>query len=151
MAIPGRRTLVMVTRRGNRAEVRVYKREPDQSRFERVRTYRAVLGRKGFETPRGVFTVAAKTDRPDWMMPNSSWVKLADRGKVIPFGDPRNPLLGAFISIDGEGKGVEDGIGFHGSADLDAGGGSHGCIRMSAANARDMYRLVGVGTPVVMT
>lgn len=150
MAIPGRRTLILVLRDDRKAEIRVYKRAPLKSRFKRVLTFRGVLGRIGYETPRGVFTVAAKTDKPDWMMPFSEWVPEIDQGKVIPFGHPQNPLKGAFISIDGEGKGVEDGIGFHGSADLLAGGGSHGCVRMHPEDALALYRAVSVGTPVVL-
>lgn len=130
----------------HRYRVILYKKPLLSSRFERVKQYECALGAAGYRTPSGMFAIERKSKRPDWYMPNSEWVAPEDRGKIIPFGDPRNPILGAFLAI-------WDGVGIHGTSDLaslntDA---SHGCIRVHPDDALELHALVPKGTPIYIS
>ena len=75
-------------------------------------------------------------------MPNSDWAgDLA--GKVIPAGDPRNPIAARWM-------GFHDGAGIHGTYDPGSIGSaaSHGCIRMRIPDVIDLYDRVPVHTPI---
>ena len=75
-------------------------------------------------------------------MPDSDWAgKL--RGKVIPSGDPENPIKARWL-------GIYDGAGIHGtSAEGSIGSAaSHGCIRMRVREVIELYDRVPVGAPV---
>lgn len=121
--------------------VRVYKRRRLSNKWKFVRSYPCAIGRVGYETPSGLYTIITKSLDPDWRMPDSDWVPKEDRGKIIPAGDPRNPLKGAFITI-------WDGVGLHGTADEGSIGtaASHGCIRMYVKDILDIYDRVPKGT-----
>jgi lipoprotein-anchoring transpeptidase ErfK/SrfK len=109
-----------------------------------VRTYRVAVGAAGYETPAGLHRVQYKQLNPPWHAPNRPWAgELA--GQTIPAGDPRNPLLAAFIALGG-------GVGFHGTGNLASIGtaASHGCIRMTIPDVLSLYRNVPVGTPVLV-
>jgi lipoprotein-anchoring transpeptidase ErfK/SrfK len=113
-------------------------------RLRVVRTYRVAVGAAGYDTPRGLHRVLYKERNPAWHAPNRPWAgNLA--GQTIPPGDPRNPLLAAFIALGG-------GVGFHGTANLASIGqaASHGCIRMAVPDVLSLYRNVPVGTPVLV-
>ncbi len=110
-------------------------------RYKAEKTYKVAIGRVGFETPAGLYWVERKDRNPTWTPPDSEWVTPAmrdDSGKPIPIppGDPRNPLVKAFIAISGG-----DAIGFHGTADLASIGtqASHGCIRMYPDDVADPH------------
>jgi lipoprotein-anchoring transpeptidase ErfK/SrfK len=77
-------------------------------------------------------------------VPEEAWAgDLA--GKVIPAGDPRNPLEARWL-------GFHDGQGIHGTADIASLGdaASHGCIRMSVPDVERLYRRVPVHAPVIV-
>jgi lipoprotein-anchoring transpeptidase ErfK/SrfK len=114
--------------------------------FYRERVYPVAIGRLGFDTPIGAYVIAAKAKNPDWKMPDSPWVKEEDRGKIVPGGDPANPLKAAFLDL------AADGVGIHGTADRASIGtaASHGCIRMDVPDVLDLYGRVGVGCPVLI-
>lgn len=78
-------------------------------------------------------------------MPDSDWVEPDMRGKVIPGGDPANPLIGSFLKL-------YNGVGIHGTRDVDSLGtaASHGCIRVTPKVAIHLHRKVKKGTPVVI-
>jgi lipoprotein-anchoring transpeptidase ErfK/SrfK len=79
-----------------------------------------------------------------WNVPDSDWAgDMA--GKVIPGGDPQNPLVARWIGFNGS-------VGFHGTKSIDSLGrsASHGCVRMAPADVIDLYQRVEVGTPVVV-
>jgi lipoprotein-anchoring transpeptidase ErfK/SrfK len=83
-------------------------------------------------------------DRPTWNVPKQSWAG-ALAGKVIPFGDPRNPIVARWIGFNG-------GVGFHGTKELDSLGhsASHGCIRMNPTDVIDLFKRVHVGETVIV-
>ena len=127
-------TVVTVSRSGK--TVRVF------DRGKTSKTYRVAVGQPKYPTPTGQFSVQTKQVDPVWNVPQAEWAgDLA--GKVIPSGDPRNPLVARWIGFSGS-------VGFHGTDSLSSLGrpASHGCIRMSPADVIDLYKRVEVGTPV---
>ena len=107
-----------------------------------AKTYGIAVGQVGLETPAGLYHVQDKAVNPAWHVPSSSWAgDLA--GKVIPAGDPGNPIKARWM-------GIYDGAGIHGTSD-DASIGSaasHGCIRMHIPDVEELYDQVPVGAPV---
>ncbi|HWI07404.1 MAG TPA: L,D-transpeptidase family protein, partial [Solirubrobacteraceae bacterium] len=104
--------------------------------------YRIAVGKAGNETTPGRYKIQTKQLNPAWHAPNSDWAgELA--GKTIPPGDPRNPLEARWM-------GFHDGQGIHGTSDIASLGGaaSHGCIRMSVPDVKELYDKVEKGTPV---
>lgn len=110
-----------------------------------VRTYDIAVGMVGLETPAGVYHIQNKTVNPAWIEPNSSWVPKADRGKIVPGGDPKNPLKARWL-------GIFNGAGIHGIAPSEYGtighAASHGCVRMRIPDVIDLYDRVPVGAPI---
>ena len=106
------------------------------------KTYGIAVGQVGLETPAGLYHVQNKAVNPAWHVPNSSWAgDLA--GKVIPAGDPGNPIRARWMGIfDGAGIHGTDAVGSIGSA------ASHGCIRMRIPDVEELYDQVPVGAPV---
>ena len=98
------------------------------------------IGRRGWETPTGTFSVIQKIQDPAWEHP---WT-----GEVIPPG-PNNPLGVRWIAFWTDGKNF---IGFHGTPNerLIGQAVSHGCIRMRNRDVMALYELVKVGTPVTV-
>lgn len=106
-----------------------------------------------FETPRGTFRVQRKEKDPVWIMPDWAFVEAGE--PVPPPGSParrRRGMLGtSAIYIGYE-------LALHGTnepelvlnPDPDARRVSHGCIRLTNADARTLYHLVDVGTPVLI-
>lgn len=106
------------------------------------KTYKIAVGRVGLETPAGLYHVENKAENPAWHVPNSAWAgKLA--GKVIPSGDPGNPIKARWL-------GIFDGAGIHGTDELSSLGSaaSHGCVRMAIPDVIELYDEVPVGAPV---
>ena len=129
-------TVVTVAREGK--TVRVFKRGKLDT------TYRVAVGEPKYPTPTGQFTVQTMQKNPTWNVPDSEWAgDLA--GKVIPGGDPRNPLIARWIGFNGA-------VGFHGTKSIDSLGrsASHGCVRMAPGDVIDLFKRVEVGTPVVV-
>lgn len=119
-------------------QLRLYKR------LKLAHKYRIAVGRAGLETAAGRYKIEQKDVNPAWHVPNSSWAgDLA--GKTIPPGDPQNPLEARWM-------GFHDGQGIHGTADIASLGtaASHGCIRMSVPDVKQLFRQVKVGTPVFL-
>lgn len=130
---------------------RLFRWRPLRGRYRLEREYRIAVGRAAYATPLGPAEVERKDWDPTWRPPpDADWVTAEmrdERGVPVPIpgGDPRNPLRGAFLAISGG-----EAIGLHGTADLDSLGtaASHGCIRLSEADARDLYRRAPLGTIV---
>ncbi len=95
------------------------------------------LGRDG-STPVGDFTVANKLANPDWF----------DRGRVVPHGDPENPLGASWMGLGRNGRATSYGI--HPTSEPESIGGeeSRGCIRLRPKDARKVFTWCPVGTPV---
>ena len=146
---------VKVTERPDRTFVDLAKRYPTVIAVDRdskqLRLYKNLqlehkypiaVGQGGNETSRGRYKIVEKTVNPAWHAPESDWAgELA--GQTIPPGDPRNPLEARWM-------GFYDGQGIHGTADIESLGtaASHGCIRMSVKDVKELYDQVEKGTPV---
>jgi lipoprotein-anchoring transpeptidase ErfK/SrfK len=108
-------------------------------------TWTVATGQSIYPTPQGTFHIIAKVKDPEWINPApDGWGK--DMPASIPPG-PDNPLgLRAMYWSS-------PGIRFHGipTSELSSLGhnASHGCIRMSNADAMQLFDLVDVGTPIL--
>lgn len=96
------------------------------------------IGKRGWETPTGDFTIVNKAKNPTWFPP--SW---AVEEQPVPPG-PDNPLGDRWMGLSVKGYGIHATnapwtVGLYLS---------HGCMRMYPEHARDLYELVEVGTPV---
>ncbi len=100
--------------------------------------YPVAVGKKKWETPQGNWKV-------ELMLKNPGWTNFKTGEQLAP--GPDNPLGERWIGFWNDGK---DEIGFHGTTNLSSIGkaASHGCVRMSNRNVKEMYRLVKVGTVV---
>jgi lipoprotein-anchoring transpeptidase ErfK/SrfK len=106
--------------------------------------YRIAVGKAGAETAAGRYKIVEKIVDPPWHAPEEEWAgELA--GMTIPPGDPRNPLEARWM-------GFHDGQGIHGTDDVESLGtaASRGCLRMSVADVKELYRQVKVGTPIFL-
>ena len=113
--------------------------------LKKVKTYGVAVGQAGLETPPGKYSIANKAENPAWHVPDSDWAgKLA--GKVIPSGDPDNPIKARWL-------GIYDGVGIHGTGDPGSIGSnaSHGCIRMRVPEVEELYDEVPVGTTIYIS
>lgn len=102
-------------------------------RDERVRTYRVAIGMRDYRTPRGSFEISRLEWNPWWVPPKSDWAK---NERVTPPG-PNNPMgkvRFAFRQL----------YFIHGTPDEASLGkaASHGCIRLSNADAVDLATLI---------
>lgn len=109
-----------------------------------VVTYPIGVGREGFNTPLGVFSITGKEKDPTWYPPPTVRKEKPDLPAAVPPG-PDNPL-GAYkieLSVPGEYR-------MHGT-NRPYGVGrrvSHGCIRLYPEDIERLYRKVGPGTRV---
>ena len=111
-------------------------------RLKLAKTYTIAVGRIGLETPAGFYRVRNKAVDPAWYVPRKAWAgSLA--GRIIPGGSPDNPIKARWL-------GIYDGAGIHGTDDIASLGtaASHGCIRMSIPDVKELYRIVPVGTRI---
>ncbi|MBN1269104.1 MAG: L,D-transpeptidase family protein [Kiritimatiellae bacterium] len=99
--------------------------------------YRVGTG-KFQKTPTGNFTITDRIPQPTWWRPD---------GKAVPFGDPDNVLGTHWLSLDIAGYGI------HGTWEPETIGqqASEGCIRLLNEDVEEIYTLLPVGTPVVIT
>jgi lipoprotein-anchoring transpeptidase ErfK/SrfK len=134
-ALAKRYPVVLIVHR-SRFELTLYKD------LEVAKTYSIAVGQVGLETPAGLYHIQNKAENPAWHVPMSDWAgKLA--GKVIPAGDPGNPIKARWM-------GIFDGAGIHGTDQLASIGtaASHGCVRMRIPDVEELYDQVPVQTPV---
>ncbi|MDX1920446.1 MAG: L,D-transpeptidase [Candidatus Caenarcaniphilales bacterium] len=109
-----------------------------------IKTYPIGVSKsKDFLTPTGVFQVLEMDDRPGWLHPYKKGVK-------IPPG-PGNPLGTRWIGFY-KNSTLNQSYGIHGTNQPNSVGKfvSHGCIRMKIPDSEELYRVVHVGTPVVV-
>ena len=137
----GRRTYSIVTVSRRRKLARLFLARRDGS-WRRARAYRVAVGKPGFPTPTGRFSVISKVVDPAWTAP--SWAG-AIAGQTFAGGSAANPIKARWIGFTGS-------VGFHGTADLSSLGSeaSHGCVRMSVRNVKSLYRKVRIGSPVLV-
>jgi lipoprotein-anchoring transpeptidase ErfK/SrfK len=98
-----------------------------------VKTYSTAVGATATPTPAGEFQIVNKLVNPTWYHP----------GKVVPPGKS-NPLGARWIGLS------QPGFGIHGTNAPKSIGqaASHGCIRMAAADIKELFDLVRVGDAV---
>ena len=115
-------------------ERRVYVYRGDQL----VNKYPVAVGKKKWETPQGDWKV-------ELMLKNPGWTNFKTGEQLAP--GPDNPLGQRWIGFWNDGK---DEIGFHGTTNLSSIGraASHGCVRMSNKNVKELFKIVKVGTVV---
>ncbi|MGK7955431.1 MAG: L,D-transpeptidase [Crocosphaera sp.] len=120
----------------NLKERRVYAYQDDQV----IANYRVAIGKPGWETPRGEFSVIQMVENPQWKNP---W-----NGRVSAPG-PNSPLGERWIGFSRDGGKY---IGFHGTPGEHVMGQavSHGCVRMRNRDVRALYELVETGIPVIV-
>jgi lipoprotein-anchoring transpeptidase ErfK/SrfK len=103
------------------------------------------VGRKG-KTWTGKAHVEGKYVKPSWEPPREIRRDHPNLPKVIPGGDEGNPMGAAALTL----RGGEYAI--HGTNNPGSIGGfvSYGCIRMYNSDIRALYRMVDIGTPVIV-
>jgi lipoprotein-anchoring transpeptidase ErfK/SrfK len=103
------------------------------------------VGRRG-KTWTGRAVIDSKRVQPAWQAPPEIWGNRPGTPPVIPGGAPNNPMGEAALTM----RGGEYAI--HGTNNPASVGGfvSSGCIRMYNQDIRALYRMVSVGTPVVI-
>ena len=102
---------------------------------EVVASYQVSPGLPKHPTPQGNFTVKRIVWNPAWVPPKEGWAK---GKKATKAGDPKNPMKVVKIFFK------EPDYYIHGTADEKLLGdpASHGCIRMSAADAYALAKLL---------
>jgi L,D-transpeptidase ErfK/SrfK len=131
----------------NRAEKRIYYYPPDNP--DEVETYAISIGREGWNTPLGSFSITQKIKDPTWTPPASVRAEHAAEGDILPAvvpAGPDNPLgqHAMRLSIPGyliHGTNKPWGLGMQVS---------HGCIRMYPEGVADLFGRVSEGTPVTI-
>lgn len=105
-----------------------------------IASYPLAIGKKGWETPTGTFTVSHMEHDPIWKHPIT--------GKIFPAGSD-SPLGERWIGFWSDGRNK---IGFHGTPETHLLGTaiSHGCLRMRNSDVRLLYDQVEMGTPVIV-
>lgn len=107
-------------------------------------SYPVAIGKKGWETPTGKFTVIEMVQDPVWENP---W-----NGKIVPSG-PNGPIGERWIGFTKDAK-TRNAIGFHGTPkareNLLGQAVSHGCVRMRNSDVKALFEIVEVGTPVLV-
>lgn len=107
-------------------------------------SYPVAIGKKGWETPTGKFSVIEMIKDPIWENP---W-----NGKIVPSG-PNGPIGERWIGFTKDEK-TRDTIGFHGTPkskeNLLGQAVSHGCVRMRNTDVKALFEIVQVGTPVLV-
>ncbi len=101
------------------------------------REYPVAIGKSLSNTPKGSYKVAAKVKDPTWYPP--------DGGKAVPPGK-KNPLGHRWINF-------YPGYGIHGNNNAKSIGtlASLGCVRMYNGDVEELFDMVSVGTPVLIT
>ena len=115
----------------------VLSRLTDDGMTNFVKAYPVGTGRDD-NTPRGTFRIIDRLKNPTWYKPGSD---------PLPYGSPENLLGTRWLGIDCPGFGI------HGTWEPDTVGksSSAGCIRLLNEDVEEVYDLVPVGTPVIIT
>ncbi|NDY43633.1 L,D-transpeptidase family protein, partial [Dissulfurirhabdus thermomarina] len=127
------------------AEMRLYELEPAPGGVRLV-TAPIGVGRDGFETREGVYTIRSKARDPTWFVPPSVRAEEPDLPARVPPG-PDNPLGRYILRFSRLSYGI------HGT-NRPWGVGrrvSHGCIRLYPEDIEALYPRVPVGTLVRVT
>src|SRR5262249_33837246 len=112
---------------------------------QRARRFPVGVGKTGM-TWTGKARVEGKFVRPAWAPPRVIRRDNPHLPSVIPGGAPNNPMGQAALTLRGGQYAI------HGTNKPSSSCGfvSYGCIRMYSQDIRELYRLVHVGTPVIV-
>jgi L,D-transpeptidase ErfK/SrfK len=104
-----------------------------------IAQYPVAIGKKGWETPKGVWYVMEKIKNP-------GWTSFKD-GTTIKPGDKRNPLGERWICFWTDGTSA---IGFNGTYSPQSveTGTTHGTVRMYDQDIKELFNFVKIGTTV---
>jgi lipoprotein-anchoring transpeptidase ErfK/SrfK len=107
--------------------------------------YRVGVGKPG-KAWVGTTTIAGKHAHPAWSPPAEIRQDKPNLPDVIPGGTPENPMGEAALVLSGGEYAI------HGTNQPKSIGGfvSYGCIRMLNSDIVELYRMVDVGTPVIV-
>jgi hypothetical protein len=96
----------------------------------------------GDSTPRGVFRIADKVERPTWF----------GLGVPVAWNNPSNPLGKWWMGLGASAKRPRSGHGIHDTRDLPSVGKSmsRGCVRLRPADMGEVFARCPVGTPVTI-
>ena len=97
-------------------------------------SYEIAVGKPEYQTPKGTYKLSRVVWNPSWVPPDEAWADTAEKKEP---GEKGNPMGRVKILFDEQ-------LYIHGTADKASLGEpvSHGCIRMSNANAMKLARLV---------
>ena len=131
----------------NRPEMRLYYYPPGKP--DEVQSYPISIGREGWSTPLGNFSITTKVKDPTWTPPASIRAEHAAKGDILPAVVPAGPdnPLGPYalrLSIPGyliHGTNKPWGLGMQVS---------HGCIRMNNEGIIELFPQVAAGTSVTI-
>jgi L,D-transpeptidase ErfK/SrfK len=109
--------------------------------------YPAAVGRAGWPTPLGDFSVASKETNPTWDVPASIREEARRAGRSLPLKvppGPNNPLGAHWLGLSG------GGVGIHGTNAPRSiyQAVTHGCIRLHPDDIAALFRQVRIGTSV---
>jgi lipoprotein-anchoring transpeptidase ErfK/SrfK len=110
-------------------------------------SYPVAVGRAGMQWS-GTVYIDGKYVEPAWTAPASIRKDYSKDPAVIPGGSSHNPMGVAAMTLSGGGQYAIHGTNQPGLIGRFV---SHGCIRMYNADVTDLFKRVGVGTPVVVT
>jgi L,D-transpeptidase ErfK/SrfK len=136
--LPRERSIVI-----NLSEMRLYYYPYRDAKF--IFTFPIGIGDEGTETPLGAFSIIEKRVNPVWNVPKSILAERPDLPPQVPPG-PENPLGSHALRLS---------IGpvlIHGTNKPWGTGRrvSHGCIRLYPEDIPELFRLVSLGTKVVI-
>jgi len=146
--MPGQYVLPKAPRRGlvlNLAEKRLYY-FPTAGK---VVTYAISIGREGWDTPLGNFSIVSKVKDPSWTPPASIRAEHAAEGDILPtvvLAGPDNPLGRYALRLSAR-KYLIHGTNQPWGLGMEV---SHGCIRMYPEDIEQLFPQVPVATPVVI-
>jgi len=155
IVLPGRRILPPGRHEGivlNLPEHRLYfYPKPKRGKKPQVITYPVSIGRMDWRSPLGETHIMAKEVNPSWYPPESIRREHAANGDPLPLIVPPGPAnpLGAFKMRLAVGDGTYE---IHGTNNPVAVGlaVTHGCIRMYPEDVAALFRMVAVGTKVLL-
>ena len=103
--------------------------------------YRVGLGKAGYETTPGQYTIGNKQKDPTWFKPGSA---------PVPPNDPENELGTRWMPLVPNEEGLPTDLGIHGTIAPETIGhyASRGCPRMLKEDVEELYDLVVRSTPV---
>lgn len=115
-----------------------------------ILAYPITVGRAGWPTPTGEFTIMTKEISPTWDVPASIQREMAAQGKPVitrMAPSPENPLGSRWIGTS------LPSIGIHGTNAPSSiyRYASHGCIRMNPVHVEELFEQVTVGMKGVLT